>query len=103
MIINGMFVLWIIINLADLQYPFIISFTKVKRDLKNNTQFTFIYRMVIMKPVTISKFFYIICNTVFILLIATSQLEGGLLGPIFNYFTTIEINNHSILHLHCFV
>lgn len=98
-----MFVLWIIINLVDLQYPLIISLAKVKRHLKNNTQSTFIYRMVIMKSVAILKFFYIICNTVFISLLATSQLERGLLRPIFNYFTTIEINSHSILHLHCFV
>lgn len=100
MITNGMPVLWITINLADLQYLFVIYLAGVKLDLRNNTQSAFACRTAIINPVTIAKFFHIICNAVFMSLIATSQLEKGVPRLISNYFATIKINDCNMLHLY---
>ncbi len=32
-----------------------------------------------------------------------SQTERGILGPISNYFGTVETNNYKILHLYCLI
>lgn len=92
-----MTVLWITINLPDLQFPLVIHLVGVKLDLENNMQSTFAYRTIIMNPVIIAKFFHIIYNVVFMSLLAASQLKGGLPGLISNYFAIIETNGHSIL------
>lgn len=103
MITNGMPILWIRINPTNLQYLIIIRFVGVKLDLRNNTQSVFACRTAIINLVTIAKFFHIIYNAVFMSLLTASQLERGLLGPISNYFATIEINGRGMLYLHYLV
>ena len=56
-----------------------------------------------INPVTIAKFFHIICNAIFIFLFDAGQKEGGFLRPILNYFGIIEINGCGILHLYYLV
>lgn len=53
-----------------------------------------------MNSIAVAKFIHIIYDTIFISLFGTSQIEGGLLGPISNYFGIVEINRHRILYLH---
>lgn len=53
-----------------------------------------------MNPITIVKFFHIICDVVFNLLLATSQAKVRLLGLISTYFAIIEITGREILYLH---
>ncbi len=36
-------------------------------------------------------------------LFGAGQTKGGLLGPISNYFGTVETNGCGMLHLHCLV
>lgn len=68
---NDKLVLWIIFNLVNLQYVFIIYLARIKHDLENNTQLTFKYEMAIINPIAIAKFFHIIWNAIFYLLHAT--------------------------------
>lgn len=103
MITDGIPILWIIINLVDLQFPLVIYFAIVQLDLENDTSFAFICEMVIINPIIIVKFFHILCDTVFMSLFTASQLKGGLLGPISNYFATVNTNGHDTLYLHYLV
>lgn len=100
MITNSVLVLWIIINLADLQRPLIIRLAEVKLDLENNKQSGFARRMATINPIAVIKVFHIICNIVFMSLLAVGQLEGGLLRLISNYFATVKINGRDIFYLH---
>lgn len=102
-ITNGILVLWIIINLADLQYLFVIHLVRVKLDLGNNTQSAFARKMAKINPVAVAKFLYIICNTVFMSLFAVGQFEKEFLEPISIYYITVKINGHGILYMHCLV
>ena len=86
-----------------MQYPLAIHLIEIKLDLENDTQSAFVHRTAIINPVALAKFFHILCNTVFILLLIVGQLEKRLLGPISNYFATVEKNGCGILHLHCLV
>lgn len=90
-------------NPTDLQYLLVIRLLGVKLDLKNKMQSVFVYKMAIMNPVAVTTFFHIICNAIFMSLLAIGQLDGGFLRPISNYFATVETNGHGMLHLHCFV
>ena len=56
-----------------------------------------------MNPVAVTKFFHIIYDAIFMSLFGVDQKERGLLGPILNYFGTIETNGHRMLHLYCLV
>lgn len=56
-----------------------------------------------MNPAAVARFFHIICDAVFMSLLAAGHLEGGLLGPISNYFATVETNGRDMLHLHCLI
>lgn len=103
MITDGMLVLWITINPADLQYPLVIRLTGVILDLGNNTQSAFARRTAKMNSIAGVKFFHIIYDMVFISLLAASQFEGGLLGLISNDFVTVETNGRGILYLYYLV
>lgn len=56
-----------------------------------------------MNLVAVAKFFHIICNALFVSLLAAGKLKRGLVRPISNYFAMFKTNNHSILHLHWFI
>ena len=103
MVANGMPVLWITINPADLRCPLVIRLAGVKHELSSKIQSTFHCKTATINPVAVAKFFNIICNVVFILLFAAGQIERGLLGPISNYFATIKTNGRGMLHLHYLV
>ena len=100
---NGMLVFWIIINPADLQYPFVIRFAGIELELSSKIQSDFWRKTAIINSFAVAKFFYIICNAIFLSLFGVGQKIRGLLGPISNYFGIVEINTCEILHLHCFV
>ncbi len=42
-----------------------------------------------MNFVAVAKFFYIICDAIFIFLFGTGQTKRGILGLISNYFGTV--------------
>ncbi len=56
-----------------------------------------------MNPVAVAKFFHIICDAIFMFLFGAGQIEEGFLGPISNYFDTVETNGRRMLPLHCLV
>ena len=56
-----------------------------------------------MNLVAMVKFFHIICNGLFLSLLAAGKLKAGLLGPVSNYFATVKTNSRIMLHLHCLV
>ncbi len=101
MVANGMPIFWITINSADLQCPLVIRLTSVEFELSSEIQSAFRHKTATMNPVTVAKFFHIICDTIFISLFDASQTEGGFLGTISNYFGTVETNIRRILHLYC--
>ncbi len=103
MVVNGMPVFWIIINQADLQCLLVICLAGVELELSSEIQSAFQRKTAIMNPVAIAKFFHIICDAILMSLFDVGQTEGGLLGPILNYFNTVEMNGHGMLHLHCLV
>ena len=86
------------INPGDMQNPLVIRLVSQELDLSNIIQSTFWHNTTTMNPINIVKFFHIIYNIIFI-----SQTKKGLLRLISNYFTTIEINSHRILHLYYFI
>lgn len=71
--------------------------------MEKNTQLAFGRKTIIINPVAIKKFFYIICNVVFNSLLTTNQIKSGLLGLILNYFIAGKTNGHSILYLYCLI
>lgn len=103
MIANSMLVFWITINLADLRYPLVICFASIELELLSNIRSIFWHKTVTINPIPVAKLFYIICDTIFMSLFGTGQIEGRLLGPILNYFDIIETNSCKMLHLHCLV
>lgn len=62
MITNETAILWIIISLADLQNPLVISLAGVELDLGSDVASVFACKISTMNPVAIAKFFHIICN-----------------------------------------
>lgn len=103
MITNGMPVFWIKINPADLRCPLVIRLAGVELNLDRETQSAFAQTTATMNLVAVAKFFYIICEALFVSLLAAGEVEGELLRPISNYFATVETNGHRMLHLHCLV
>ena len=103
MIANDKLVLWITINLADLQYPLVIHLINVTHKLSNEIQSAFYHKTATINSIIIAKFFHIIYNAIFMLLFVVSQTKGGLLGPILNYFAIVKINSCGILYLHYLV
>lgn len=97
------YLLWVIINSVDLQYPFMIYLAEVKLDLEDDMQFAIARKMAIMNPVIIAKLFHIICDKLFMSIFAADQLEKGFLGPMSNDFATIKINGCDILQLYCLI
>lgn len=81
----------------------VIHLTRVELYLNSKTKSAFVQTIAIINPVAIAKFFYIICKALFLSLLADGKVERGLLGQIFIYFATVEINRHKIIYLHCFV
>ena len=103
MVANNMSVFWITINPTYLRYPFVIRFADVKLELSSKIQFAFWHKTITINSVAIAKFFYIICDAIFMSLFSASQIKRGLLGPISNYFGIVEINNYGMFYLYCFV
>ncbi len=103
MVTNGMLIFYIIINPADLQCLLIIYLTSIKLELSNKIQSIFWCKTATMNPITIAKFFNIICDAIFIFLFDVGQTERGLLGPVSNYFGTIETKGYRMLPLYCLV
>ncbi len=101
MVANGMPIFSIIINLADLQCQLVIRLAGVELKLSSKIQSTFWYKTATMNPVAIAKFFHIIYEAIFISFVDASQIDVRLLGSISNYFGTVEMNGHRMLHLHC--
>lgn len=103
MITDGIVLLWITINLADLQNLLVICLAKVKLDLKLDVVSVFACKIATINPVAIAKFFYIICKGALLSLFASRYCDKGLLEPVSIYFSKIEINGYSMLYLHCLV
>lgn len=103
MVTNGMPVLWISINLANLRYSLVICFASIEHELSSNIQSAFYCKTTTMNLVAVAKFFYIICNVILISLFVTEQIKKGLLGSILNFFATIRTNGHRMLHFHCLI
>ncbi len=92
MVTNGMLIFWIIINLVDLQCPFVICPAGGEIEVLSKIQSAFWHKITTMNLVTVAKFSHIICNAIFMLLFGIGQIEKGLLRPISNYFGTIKTN-----------
>ncbi len=103
MVANGMPVFWITINPADLRCPLVIRLAGVELELSSEIQSAFWRKTATINPVAVAKFFHIICDVIFMSLFGVGQTERGLLGPISNYFGTVETNGRGMLHLHCLV
>ncbi len=100
MVANGMPVFWITINPADLRCPLVIRLADVELELSSKIQSAFWHKTVTMNPIAVAKFFHIICDAIFMSLFGAGQTEGGLLGSISNYFSTVKANGRGMLHLH---
>ncbi len=103
MVGNGMPVFWITINPADLRCPLVIRLAGVELELSSEIQSAFQRKTATMNPVAVAKLFHIICDAIFMSLFGVGQTKGGLLGPISNYFGTVETNSCGMLQLHCLV
>ncbi len=103
MVANDMPIFWIIINPADLQYLLVIHFANIELELSSKIQSVFRCKTATINPIAIAKFFYIICDAIFMSLFGVGQSKRGLLGPILNYFGIVETNSHRILYLHYLV
>ena len=86
MMTNNIFVFLIILHPANLQYLLVIYLIRVKLNFANNIQLIFGYRITTINLITITKFFQIICNTLFKLLFIADPQRNRLLEPILNYF-----------------
>lgn len=75
MVINSMLVFQIIINLADLQYVFVICFVNIELELLSKIQTTFWCKTAIINFVVIIKFFFIICDAIFMFLFDVDQAK----------------------------
>lgn len=100
---NGIPIFWITINLANLQCPSVIRLANVKDELFSKIQSIFHFKIATINLVTEAKFFYILCNVVFISLFAVSQTERELLGLILNYFAIVKTNGYRMLYHHYLV
>lgn len=100
MVAKGISVFWIIINQADLWCPLIIHFAGIELELLNEIQSAFQYKTANRNLVAKAKFFHIICDAIFMSLFGANPIERGLLGPISNYFGTIETNGCGMLYPH---
>lgn len=91
---NGMFSVWIKLNLLELFSFLILIFAKVQ--LENNRSATFAgeFRRVtaIINPVTIAQFFETTCTSIFKCLFAAGSTKSGLFGPVSTYFDIIKTN-----------
>ncbi len=103
MVANGMPVFWIRINPADLRCPLVIRLAGVELELSSKIKSAFRHKTVTMNPIAGEMFFHIICDTIFMSLFGAGQTEGGLLGPISNYFGSVETNGCGMLRLHYLV
>ena len=82
MITNGMPILWITINPADLRCPLIIRLARVELNLGSNVAFVFIRKTATMNRVAVAKFFNFTYKAVLLSLFASEYRDGGLLGPV---------------------
>lgn len=102
-VINKMAILWIIISLVNLENLLIIHLIKVKLYLKVDIASVFIYKIAIISPVAIAKFFHIIYKAVLLFLFISRSCNRSLLRLILTYIDIIKINGCSILYLHYLV
>lgn len=84
-------------NFFDLCSLFIIKLTNIIINLKKDTIELFAYKIVIINPVVVAKFFYTIYNILFSALLTAGRKKRGLLEPILIYFSVVETNDYSIL------
>ena len=103
MITDRIPILWITINPTDLQYLFVICLARVELDLESDVAPVFARKTAIINPVTMAKFFDIICKAVLLSLFANEHHDGGLLGPVSTYFKIVKTNDCGMLYLHCLV
>ncbi len=96
-------VIFITINPADLKCPLVIHLAGVELELSSKIQSAFQCKTATMNPVAVAKFLHITCDAIFMSLFGAGQTERGLLGPISNYFGTVETNGREMLYLHCLV
>lgn len=54
----------------------------------------------IINSIAIIKFFFSICKTLFVSLLAIGKVEKGLLRLILNYFAIIKTNKHRIFYFY---
>ena len=99
-IIDGIATLWITISLTDLPNPLIIRLAGVKLDLGSDIISVFARKTTTMNPVAVAKFFHIICKKVLPSLFASGGCDGGLLGPVSIYLSTVKTNGQGMLYLH---
>lgn len=80
-----MFILLILINLANLEYSLVIYFANLEFNLFSKIQ-TFFWRMItILNFITIIKLIYILYNIIFISLFNINLIKRELLKLILNY------------------
>lgn len=102
--VNNMFIFWITINPADLQYQIVIRLAiSAKLKLSNKIKYVFWHKTMTVNLIPIAKFFHIICNAIFMILFDVNITKRRLLGPIKNQFGIFETNDHEMFCLHCFV
>lgn len=93
-------ILWIIINLANLQNSLVIYLARVRLNLGSNIAFVLIYKIATMNLMAIAKFFYIIFKIVLLFLFASRYYDKELLELVSIYFNTIKPNSNNIRYLH---
>lgn len=70
-------------------------------DLKFDVSSIFVHKTATMNPVTMAKFFHIICKEVLLYLFINGDCDGDLLRPVLMYFGIGKTNSRSMLYLHC--
>ncbi len=105
MLNNGMPVLWITINLSDLQSPLVLILVSMpyKFNSANIITETFARMTATINSIAVARFFESTCHDIFEQLLATGFKDEGFFGPISIYFGIVEINSRGMLHLHCLV
>lgn len=102
MISDGMSILWITLNLLDLQSFLILIFVGVRFDHNGSITSKDEFRQVtaMINPVTVAQFFEDICTEIFKLFLAVESIKNSLLGLVSTYFGTVETNSQVMLYLH---
>lgn len=105
MISDGMSILWITLNLSNLQSFLVLIFADVRFENNRPTNSTEEFRQAksIMNPIAVVQFFKAIYTGIFKCFLATRSIERGLLGTVSIYFGMLETNGQGMLYLHCLV